>query len=145
MPMKRTASCHCGALSLVCKGDPALIAMCHCELCQRRTGSSYNLGAWFDKAAVTKHGSESIYTRIGEDKEKEIHYNFHFCSTCGTSVYWEAPDGGLPDMLGVAVGCFADPGFPAPTVSLYGKRRHLWLNQPGGMPCFSGSTQSERE
>ena len=67
-----------------------------------------------------------------------------FCPTCGTNICWEAP-ALFADMLGVAVGCFADPAFPAPTVSLYGKRRHTWLTQPSGMPSHTGFLDSIKE
>lgn len=139
----RTAACHCGSLTAACEGEPGFIALCHCQLCQRRTGSSYNLGAWFQAGAVTIAGAEQLYTRTGDEGGPEI--RFHFCPTCGTSVYWDSPGGPLPGMLAVAVGCFADPGFPAPTLSLYGKRRHHWLAQPEGMPSFREAVGSEQE
>jgi hypothetical protein len=31
---------------------------------------------------------------------------FHFCPSCGSTVYWEPAR--KPDMIGVAVGAFAD-------------------------------------
>ena len=33
----------------------------------------------------------------------------------------------VPDHLAVAVGAFADPGFPAPSVSVWESRRHGWV------------------
>lgn len=139
----RTATCHCGELVLTCERAPAFVAMCHCELCQRRTGTSFSLGAWFDRGSVTVVGSERIYVRTGDDTGAEI--RFHFCPTCGTTLYWESPDGGLPDMYGVAVGCFADPRFPGPTLSVHGRRRHEWLSLPSALPAFLGATGSQRD
>lgn len=139
----RVASCHCRSLRLSCEGDPAFVVMCHCESCQRRTGSSYNLGAWYERASVQFEGDEKIYTRTGEDSGSE--YRFHFCPSCGANVYWESPSGDLPDMLGIAVGCFADPEFPKPSFSLYGKRRHRWLPQIAGISSFMEATDSELE
>jgi hypothetical protein len=46
-------------------------------------------------------------------------------------VYWEAE--GFPGHVAVAVGSFADPTFPAPTVSGWEKRRHHWLELLGAM------------
>ena len=139
--MTRTARCHCGALEVECEGDPEQIFMCHCELCQRRTGTSYNLGAWFPAKDINVRGETKQYARQGDLGSEG---RFYFCPTCGSNVYWEAPDM-LPDMFGVAVGCFADPGFPRPTASLYGKRRHHWLTQPEGMPSLRGNQDSEPE
>ena len=139
----RTATCHCGALSLACEGEPYFVAMCHCQACQRRTGSSYSLGVWYDQSAIQAAGAEEIHRRNGDDTGVEI--RFHFCPACGTTVYWEAPEGDLPQMAGVAGGCFADADFPAPSLSVYGKRRHRWLTQPAGIPCFIESTTGAQE
>ena len=50
----------------------------------------------------------------------------HFCPECGTTVYWEADR--LPQHLGIAVGAFADPSFPAPTNSVWERTRHPWVD-----------------
>jgi hypothetical protein len=36
----------------------------------------------------------------------------------------------VPAAVAVAVGCFADPSFPAPTRAVYDKRRHGWVAVP---------------
>ncbi len=49
---------------------------------------------------------------------------FHFCPTCGTTVYWRLQQ--FPDVIAVAVGAFADSSFPSPRHSVYERRRHAW-------------------
>jgi hypothetical protein len=41
-----------------------------------------------------------------------------------------------PGLVAVAVGAFADPGFPPPTVSVYEERRHPWLVVPEDIEHF---------
>ena len=41
-----------------------------------------------------------------------------FLSNCGSNVYWEGDR--APDYYGITVGSFADPGFPAPSLSVWG-------------------------
>jgi hypothetical protein len=53
---------------------------------------------------------------------------FRFCPDCGSTVYWD--HGGGEGSVAVAVGAFADPGFPPPTVSVYATRRHPWVSLP---------------
>ena len=36
----------------------------------------------------------------------------------------------MPEAVGVPVGAFADPAFPAPRVSVYEERRHAWVGMP---------------
>ncbi len=131
--MKRKAQCHCGDLAVLCEGEPEHVVMCHCELCQRRTGTAFNLAAWFPASAVEIAGDERTYTRVGD---LGIDTTFHFCPNCGSNVYWRTS---VPDMIGVAVGCFADPEFRAPSVSIYDSQRHSWLIAPEGIPTFEGN------
>jgi hypothetical protein len=37
--LERTAQCHCGALKVITSGEPVQVYLCHCQSCQRRTGS----------------------------------------------------------------------------------------------------------
>ncbi len=36
----------------------------------------------------------------------------------------------MPDLVGVAVGAFADPSFPTPEQSVWTKDKHHWLKLP---------------
>jgi len=116
-----------------------MVGMCHCKACQKRTGSTYNLGAWFEKSNVTLAGHEKIYRRTGE-QGTEIAY--HFCPDCGSNVYWEAS--AMKTAIGVAVGSFADAAFPRPTISFYEKRRHGWVKSPENIPRFKEGANSEK-
>lgn len=40
---------------------------------------------------------------------------------------------GMEDAVAIPVGAFADPSFPAPTVSVYEERMHGWVHLPGGI------------
>ena len=139
--VSRTAKCQCGDLRVRTVGEPTHVVMCHCEDCQRRTGSSYHLGAWYPEADVTVAGEFRRFVRRAESGSE---VEFRFCPNCGTNICFAVP-GLLPGMLGVAVGCFADPEFPAPEVSVYGKRRHRWLRVPAGVPAFREWTDGEPE
>jgi len=111
-------------------GAPEHTFMCHCEFCQRRTGSSYHLDAWYRSANVTIDGKSTVYRRTGDRGDELV---FHFCPTCGSNVFFYLPQA-LPHLTGIAVGCFADADFPAPQISIYEKRRHRWLPMPEGIP-----------
>jgi len=125
----RTASCACRQLKISCDGEPRLVALCHCLDCQRRTGSTYGIAAFFARSAVTAEGTASTYRRLSAGGHA---VTFHFCPECGSSVFWE-PDR-KPDAIAVAVGCFADPAFPAPTRIAWEERRHAWVEPMAGQP-----------
>jgi hypothetical protein len=121
--MAREAHCCCGQLRLTCEGEPVRIAICHCTDCQRRTGSVFGTAARFPRAQVTRiEGRSSTFDRVADSGNL---LTFHFCPDCGTTVYWELAR--FPDLIAVAVGTFADPGFPVPRHSVYERRRHPWV------------------
>lgn len=122
----RIASCSCGQMHLTCAGDPVRISICHCLECQKRTGSVFATQARFARDRVTIAGRTAQWTRLGDSGQS---VTFHFCPVCGSTVYWEP--GALPDFISVAVGMFADPGFPPPNVSVYEERRHPWAFNAG--------------
>jgi hypothetical protein len=125
----RRAACNCGELEIVCEGEPVRISMCHCLECQRRTGAVFSNQAWFSRQQATSiSGNPTQFTRRSDTGRSVI---FRFCPTCGSTVYWEAE--AFPGHIAVAVGAFADPGFPAPTSSGWEARRHHWVEALGAM------------
>ena len=108
--MTRRAACSCGQLHLTIEGEPSRISMCHCLECQRRTGAVISNQARFRREQVTFAGKAAAWMRTAESGNA---LTFHFCPTCGSTVYWEGE--GFPGYVAVAIGSFADPNFPAPT------------------------------
>ena len=120
--MKSIAHCCCGLLRAAAAGEPAMVAACHCTQCQRRIGSPFGVGTYFPKGQVRTAGPSKVYTR-GSDSGREI--EIHFCPDCGSSVFWYAEF--VPDLIGIAVGAFADPSMPWPTISVWETTRHSWV------------------
>jgi hypothetical protein len=125
---ERTASCACGQLKVTVEGDPDFVAMCHCTDCQKRTGSPFGSGAFYPRTRVTMTGNYRNFSRRGDSGSTIKNY---FCPECGTSIAWESE--GQSGVLGVAVGSFTDPSFPAPMVSVYTSNKYHWLPLPEGM------------
>src|SRR5215813_11529200 len=113
--MERTATCACGQLTVFCKREPASVSLCYCLGCQKRTGSSYGLAAFFQREHVESKGCARHYTR---SSDSGYGVAFHFCPDCGSTVFWEPHR--KADMVAVAVGAFADPAFPPIASSLRG-------------------------
>ena len=76
-------------------------------------------------------GTATEYVRAGDQGAR---FRFRFCPVCGTNLFHT--EEGETDGVGVAVGAFADPKFPAPTVSVYDCRRHAWVELPPGTRAF---------
>jgi hypothetical protein len=127
----RTATCSCGRLTVITRGEPVRISICHCHDCQRRTGGVFGVQARFERSHATIEGPSRQWVRTA-DSGNRIAY--HFCPTCGSTVYY-LPEK-EPDLVAVPVGAFADASFPAPKVSVYETRRHSWVVVPKGVEHF---------
>jgi hypothetical protein len=123
--VKADAACSCGQLRVTVDGEPVRISMCHCLACQRRTGSAFSLQARFQASDVQIEGRHTDYVRVADHGERRT---FSFCPDCGATVFYTGES--QPDLVAVPVGAFADPGFPAPWVSVWEQRRHPWVGLP---------------
>ena len=135
---ERTASCACGRMTVTVPGEPAMVGSCHCDFCQRRTGSPFQVCAYYaPDAPIEIEGETTTYNGLETDGEASASGNsvtYHFCSVCGSTVYWNI-EGFLQ---AVAVGNFMDPDFPAPTLELNTRLRHHWVPPVPDAQQFDG-------
>lgn len=129
------ARCACGALQVTVQGDPDVVVACNCTDCQRRTGSPFGVGAYYPRARVLSIVGETGSFARKSDAGRTL--TNMFCRHCGTAVYWTLEM--RPEHIGIAVGCFSDPGFVAPARIVWAKNRHHWVRFPDDMPSFPES------
>ena len=135
----RKASCRCGNLSVSYEGpDPERISLCQCYECQRRTGSVLSVQARVPRDQATIEGPSTTWTFPNEGGEPSQFRScdiggatYHFCLECGSTVYWDIP--AAPDVVGVAVGGFADTTFPPPMISGFEAYGHPWAMNPSDL------------
>jgi len=127
----RTALCGCGRAGITVENDPAWVVACHCDFCQKRTGSAFAVGAYFAQdQCIEILGETKVYNGLevdGVGTTGGTAISYHFCTTCGSTVYWTVAGSPSPATLGIAVGGFVDPGFPPPSMEFHVARRHHWV------------------
>jgi hypothetical protein len=124
----KTAACLCGALTVTVAVAPVRVHACTCLDCQRLSGSALSCTAFFPAQSATVSGASSTWRRIADSGRWT---QSHFCPTCGSRVFTRME--AFPDLIGVAVGCFADPAFEKPATLYWTARRHDWLPTPEGV------------
>ena len=124
----KTASCLCGGLTATIAAKPKFTHACSCLDCQRGTGSAFSYSAFFAADLVQVSGERRSYRRTSDSGRWQ---ETAFCPVCGVGVLTllEA----LPGIIGVSVGCFADPGFEKPGKFWWASRRHQWLEPSHGV------------
>ena len=130
---KHQGSCACGAVRIEAQSDPGIVSMCHCLQCQKRTGSTYSVHAYWPGGVVTVTGARTAFRRAGDTG---CYITFRFCPSCGSTTDWDVE--AMPDLVGVPVGLFADPSFPQPTTSIFVPHKHSWVVIPDGVPQNMG-------
>lgn len=118
----RLASCSCGQLKVRADGEPSRVSVCHCLDCQRRSGSVFAAQARFRAGQVQVEGLAKKYVRAGVEGGS---VTFSFCPDCGSTVFYTREE--EPGVVAIAVGAFADPGFPQPRTSIFRERQHGWV------------------
>jgi hypothetical protein len=139
--IKRIARCQCEAVAVETQGDPDAVVACHCLACQKRTGSVLGVGAYYPPERLTFSGETRTFARSCDSGETFL---THFCPRCGTSVYWRISEE-EPQRFGIAVGSFADPGFPQPERSVWEQSQHAWIKLEDVGAHFTQGRASRRE
>ncbi len=136
----RTAQCACGRVEITVENEPRRIVACHCDFCQKRTGSVFGVLAYFiEEQVVEVSGETKIYNGLeidGVAATGGYSIDYHFCATCGSTVYWDFVLRDGHREIGVAVGNFVDPDFPVPTFESNTTLRHRWVPLVPGADQF---------
>lgn len=137
--MARVARCACDRVRLTVEGEPQFVLICHCDFCQKRSGNVFIASAHFAREQIADiSGDTNVYNGLEVDGVGAVGIpggiDYHFCSTCGSTVYWDAPRA-EHGFFAIAIGNFVDPDFPVPTTELFTKDRHHWV------PPVTGATQ----
>jgi hypothetical protein len=136
----RTAQCGCGRVQITVEGDPILVAACHCDFCQKRTGSAFGVQAYFAENQCLKiTGDTKVYNGLevdGVGSTSGQTPDYHFCTTCGSTLYWPVESRPGMTVIGIAVGNFVDPTFTAPMREYHTELRHPWVSAASSAEQF---------
>ena len=124
--MKLTGGCLCGQVRYVADGEPLNSRVCHCRLCQRVIGASFNARILFHQADVRVSGPVSRF-HSSADLERG------FCSQCGTTVFSARPGKGL---MGLTAGSLDDPSVFRPDMHFWVSSKQPWVVLADGLPQY---------
>jgi hypothetical protein len=132
--MIKQAECCCGRCVIEVKSNPTVYGICHCNNCQKRTGSAFGLGMYFqEQDSKVISGSTNIYAPNSGDYGNQER---HFCAYCGTTLYYYVA--ALKGLVGVAGGCFTESPLSTPEFSLENANKYSWISLPDTIkPDFS--------
>jgi hypothetical protein len=123
-------SCLCGTVSFEVKGDFDSFYLCHCQYCQKDTGSAHAANLFSQSAKLVWHSGAyavSSFTLSGTRHHKS------FCKLCGSAL----PNTQIQGLLVVPAGCLDTEVSMAPTAHIFTSNKAGWGGQLGEVPTFA--------
>jgi hypothetical protein len=124
-------SCLCGTVSFKVKGDFDSFYLCHCQHCQKDTGSAHAANLFSRSATlVWQSGADAVtsFTLPGTRHHKS------FCKLCGSAL----PNTRIAGLLVVPAGCLDTEITLLPTAHIFSSSRAVWDKAYGEVPEFEG-------
>jgi hypothetical protein len=136
MSESHEGGCLCGSVRYRTIGQPQRASACHCTFCQRRSGSAFGMGAYFEKKQVEfLRGALSKYRHVSDESGRWI--DVEFCPRCGGTITWTLEV--WPDLRAIAVGSYDDGRWIKPQRHSWTRSAHPWMKYPDGVEVLKQS------
>ena len=126
---KHVGSCLCGTVRFEVHGDFDSFYLCHCEYCQKDTGSAHAANLFSQSAKLTWLAGVDAVTSFTLPGTR---HNKSFCRSCGSAL----PSTQLTDLLVVPAGCLDTEVSVLPTAHIFTSSRAVWDAAIGDVPEF---------
>ena len=123
--------CHCGAVRYTVTKAPELTFYCHCNDCQRTSGSPYSMELMVERDAVQFNGALSSYVVVGDSGSPVTRF---FCPKCSSGMYLDCDAD--PDYLFLKVGSLDDASWVTPQMHIFTSAKQPWVQIDDGLPQY---------
>ncbi len=128
--MKIDGSCHCGQITYEAELNLEKVAVCHCNDCQKLSGSAFRTVAMVPDTDFTLlSGDLKTYIKTAESGNKRAQT---FCGTCGSPLYATSVEDG-PKVLGLRVGTISQRDQLVPKIQVWGEAALHWVPEISGV------------
>jgi hypothetical protein len=128
-----SGGCLCGEVRFSVTGRPLQVLVCHCNMCQRVTGSAFSVEPVFMKEQVAVSGQQlATYSYRSKDHGRIL--EFSFCRTCGNRLGLTLER--FPAVQVLYAGTFDQPAWLAPSSHIFTDSAVPWLALPNDVQCF---------
>jgi hypothetical protein len=128
MSLTFPGGCLCGAVRYRANGASINDRVCHCRLCQKALGASFNARMLFKIENVEIEGQVS-YINSSEGLKRG------FCPKCGSTLFSRRESVGV---VGITVGSLDDPNVFKPQMHIYVASKQRWVKIDDGLPQYDG-------
>lgn len=123
--------CHCGAVRYTCTKEPEFTFYCHCNDCQRTTGSPFSMELMIDELSFKIDGFVQSYVVTGDSGKPVTRW---FCSDCGSGIHLECEAN--PGYIFLKVGTLDDASWVTPQMHIFTAAKQPWIQIDDGLPQY---------
>ena len=131
MSRKLSGGCACGSVRYQLLRRPMFVHCCHCDDCQRLTGSAFVLNALIETQAIELLRGNPVAVPVPRAFGPHDIYRCRQCQIALWSDY-----GHKPNVRFVRVSTLDRPAALKPDVHIYTRWKVKWLELPKGTPSF---------
>lgn len=123
-----TGGCLCGSTRYDVSAPPNRVALCHCRMCQRWTGTGFAAGAEFRADSVSWNREPTLY----QSSERGFRT---FCADCGSSIGYQWLDSGT---VWIQLGTLDEPDRVRPQFHIFTADQRSWAETEDSLPRHPG-------
>lgn len=128
-------TCQCGRITFEAEVDPDNVGICHCNDCQRLTGTAYRVTvtAKSENFRIIS-GGPKLYTKTADNGRRRLQY---FCPECGSPIYTTGEDRDA-DEVGIRLGTINQRQTLRPRSQIWCSSALPWVEDISVLPGRSG-------
>lgn len=130
MPDRIEGGCQCGFVRYVIEGQPGSLAVCHCNGCQRQSGSAFGMTLLIEARQLTLSRGELESFEVDCDSGRRK--TCSFCPECGVRIHHATDE----LELAVKAGTLDDRSWLSPQAHYGTAPRQPCVELPAGVPLY---------
>ena len=119
-----TGKCLCGSIQYSSDAEPIFSIICHCDDCQRQTGTAFSMTVGVPKASMKINNEDKLKEFIGESASGNK-VRRKFFPDCGSPII--SMIAMAPDMYMIKAGTLDDKSWIKPTHQFWCSTKQPWL------------------
>lgn len=121
---KISGSCLCGSVQYSSDAEPVMTAICHCDNCQRQTGTAFSIIVGVPQGSLVFEKSDTLTEYLDKGKSgRTVRRNF--CNNCGSPIL-SIIEGSLGLDI-IKAGTLNDKSWLKPTIQFWCSTSQPWL------------------
>lgn len=121
---KISGACLCGSVQYSSDAEPVMTAICHCENCQRQTGTAFSIIVGVPENSLAFVKSDTLTEYLDRGKSGQV-VRRKFCNNCGSPIL--SITQGAAGLSIIKAGTLNDKSWLKPTIQFWCSTAQPWL------------------